>query len=224
MSTPGVATAKSTGICGETWPSRFVKSGVMPGPGGGPSRRPTRRPRSTGSRTRRPERIRALQRLADEHRPLSAGRLVDPVRRCRQRAAERLGDRVRRVRRGDLAGQVPRETSAATCRRRRSRRVGAAPRRPAAQQVGREPGDDRERRGSRTAGASVGVREVPRAVQPLEDREAERVGVEVLVRVVGRRRDQVRGTRPSRAPSGTSRNRPAMNHRAATVKTTGRRR
>ena len=109
--------------------------------------------------------------------------VVDPVRRCRQSRALALGRCDRLVRRGDLARQVPADDRQTEHRRCDGDDAGGA--KP--QQGGQRDtaGEDREQQPPQ-----VGVRERPRLIQPLQDREPERVRVEVLVGVVGRRPEQ----------------------------------
>ena len=167
------------------------------------------------------------ERLADEHRAGPPRLGVDPVGRVsgprRGTSSRTSWTRPRRpLRRSGSRSSVERGERRARRRRRAARRRGprgrarsTSSRAAAATTVPIRIAEEQR--------ARVGGRDRPRAVEPLEDREPERVGVEVLVVVVRRRGEEVPDAaggeqRRRRVASG-----PRSAQRAVTTKTTGAR-
>ena len=127
-----------------------------------------------------PDPVRVGDLLAEVHRRLPMVGAVEPVERARIVRQQVVGDRLRRARRADLAGQVPREHEE---RRDDEQRLDD----PLAAAVGeRRAGDerDRTREHHQQQRVSPARRQAEPAVPRLEDGEAGRVAVELDVHLV----------------------------------------
>ena len=147
--------------------------------------------------------VRVLDLLPEVEGRRAARDVVDPCRIPVDVGEERVRERVRGARGGKLAGAVPHEHECAGHDRDQKRTATDDLRHEQHGDRRREDHDEQHLRGTRRE------RDHVHAIQPLEQRQAECVGIEALPHLVRRRQDEIEGD-PGRRTDGERVDRPTL--------------